>query len=113
MNNYSFWLSKDNGDGTYSEVANSRIDGTIDKLSGSIYVNSTKFTFTATKGDVYRMFMQSNVANGFQIITKSVHKPLFEMVFEIDTQEYRIKTLESNVQLTKDINGKTIEKAGA
>lgn len=123
INNAEFWLAKDNGDGSFTEVPNSRYATTVEanrtKIPKSIVANS--FSFEVKENEVYRMLMKSDIDDGFYIQCTPNGVPLFyaSIVFdEVSTSKKDI--LQGNiVQVMEDgkpVTGKTIQidsKTGA
>lgn len=79
VNNIEFWLAKDNGDGTFTEVPGSRYATTIEanRVTVPKSVVSNSFDFEVKENEVYRMFMKSNIDDGFFLQCDTNGKPLF------------------------------------
>lgn len=79
VNNIEFWLAKDNGDGTFTEVPNSKYATTIEanrtKIPKKIVADS--FNFEAKENEVYRMLMKSDIDDGFYLECTPNGQPLF------------------------------------
>lgn len=85
LNEIHFWLAKVNGDGTFSEVPNSRIGSTIEaNRTKPKMINSPKFTFDVTNGESYRMFMKSDLSDGFYIQANTDGIPMYEAIINFD-----------------------------
>lgn len=99
INSIEFWLAKVNGDGTFTEVPNSRIATTIEaSRTTPKLVSSAKFNFEVKANESYRMFMKSDKADGFYIQSGTNGVPLFTATIEFD----EITTAEKSIldQLT-------------
>lgn len=85
LNQIQFWLAKVNGDGTFSEVANSKTASTIEaQRTQPKMVSSFKFSFDVKANETYRMFAKSNKDDGFYIQSNSDGVPLFRTDIEFD-----------------------------
>lgn len=86
VNNVEFWIAKVNGDGTFTEVPNSRYATTIEanrtKLAKKLVSNS--FDFEVKENESYRIFAKSDKADGFYLECGQNGSPLFysSIVFE-------------------------------
>lgn len=79
----SLWLAKVNGDGTFSEVPNSRTEFTCQKsFTGAKTVQSVKFTFRVKAGEAYRMFARSDIADGCYLQSGTNGVPLLRLDIE-------------------------------
>lgn len=79
MSQVEFVLSKVEQDGTFTEVAGSRVTTTIEanRIKPKI-ITSKDFTFETKKDDTYRVFMRSDKNDGFYIEAKTDGFPLFK-----------------------------------
>lgn len=85
LNEIHLWLAKNNGDGTFTEVPSSRIGTTIEahRVKPKM-VKSTEFTFNVQPNESYRMFMKSDVADGFYIQSETDGVALFRVDIDFD-----------------------------
>ena len=72
INNAEFWLAKDNGDGSFTEVPNSRYATTVEanrtKIPKSIVANS--FSFEVKENEVRRkmnIWLENNYKSNYKI----------------------------------------------
>lgn len=96
LNQVQFWLAKVNGDGTFTEVPNSKIATTIEanRVKPKM-VSSPKFTFEVNQNDSYRMFMKSDKDDGFFIESKTDGVPMVRFDIEFDEiTEFEQNTLD-------------------
>lgn len=79
VNNVELWLAKYNGDGTFTEVPNSKYAATIEgnRIKTPKKIVSNSFNFDVKENEVYRMFMKSNVDDGFYLECMPNGQPLF------------------------------------
>lgn len=111
VNNVEFWLAKDNKDGTFTEVQNSRYATTIEanrtKIPKKIVSNS--FTFDVKENESYRMFMKSNVDDGFYLECTPNRQPLFYTSIVFDEMSATDKdVLEQSNEVMFVENGKEV-----
>ncbi|MGL5189304.1 MAG: hypothetical protein ACRC7S_06570, partial [Cetobacterium sp.] len=86
-NDLIVWLAKDNGNGTYTEVAQSKLITTVNPNTKTPDImDSTTFDFDVKNGEVYRMFMKSNKDDGFYLQSDLDGVPLFEATIRFNGQ---------------------------
>lgn len=87
LNQIHFWLAKNNGDGTFTEVTNSRLGTTIEANRNKTpkMIKSTQFTFNVKANETYRFFGKSDKSDGFYLESFTNGIPLLR--FDIDFDE--------------------------
>lgn len=113
LNEIHFWLSKVNGDGTFTEVPNSRVATTIEAhRTKPKMVTVPQFTFFVKPNESYRMFMKSDVADGFYIQSETNGVAAFRI--DIDFDEFladekdvldRVDALEQSANEIRFVDG--------
>lgn len=78
VNNVEFWWTKVNGDGSFTEIPNSRTATTIEanRVNPKI-VMSNPFSFDVAKNDRVAVFMKSDKNDGFYIESTTDGKPFY------------------------------------
>lgn len=104
-NNVDLWLAKVEANGSFTEVQGSR---TTLKIGAKTFVprliQSNKFGFDVKSGDKYRMFAQSNIADGFYLQTNSTHIPLLRLDMSYDSvSEFEQDILDRLTELEKKV----------
>ena len=110
LNQVEFWLAKVNGDGTFTEVPNSRYATTIENNRNTPKkITSNGFDFDVIANESYRMFAKTDKADGFYLQSETNGDPLFRI--DIDFDEI---TAEEKILLDKIAKSEEVEfvKAG-
>ena len=85
LNQVEFWLAKVNGDGTFTEVPNSRYATTIESNRNTPKkITSNGFNFNVLANETYRMFAKSDKTDGFYLQSETNGEPLFRIDIDFD-----------------------------
>lgn len=78
LNKVEFWNAKVNGDGSFTEVPNSRFATTVEANRATLknFV-SQSFNFDVKEKESYRIFAKSNVKDGLYLQCTPNSSPLF------------------------------------
>lgn len=115
----SIWLSRVNGDGSFTEVPNSRMAFVcLKSFGGAKTIQSPKFSFQVKANDTYRMFAQSDIDDGCYLKSGTNGVPLLRLdidyseLQEIDqsvidqiTQNNEVRFMDGD----KEVHGKILE----
>ena len=117
--NCFMWLAKVNGDGSFTEVPNSRMAFVcLKSFGGAKTVQSPKFSFQVKANETYRMFAQSDIDDGCYLQSGTNGIPLLRLdidyneLSEIDqsiidqiTQNNEVRFMDGD----KEVHGKILE----
>lgn len=114
VNQLQFWLAKLNGDGSFTEVANSRYASTIEaNRKVPKFVNSQQFTFDVKKNESYRFFAKSDKADGFFVQSNNDGRAMIEFIIDFnEIEEYEQDLIDRITDLETHANEITFVKAG-
>lgn len=109
VNNVEFWWAKINGDGSFTEIPNSRTATTIEanRVNPKI-VMSNSFSFDVAKNDRVAVFMKSDKDDGFYIESTTDGKPFYWSTLVFDEE----KEIPKNIVDLIEQNGIQFTKAG-
>lgn len=113
VNDLDIWLSKVNGDGTFTEVLNSRLTTTVkpDTTVGTI-VSSNVFTFKVKANESYRLFGKSNKSDGVYVQCSSQHEALLDITYDFKELTEDVKDILDLIEKGNEIkfveNGKEV-----
>lgn len=109
VNNVEFWWAKINGDGSFTEIPNSKTATTIEanRVNPKI-VMSNSFSFDVAKNDRVAVFMKSDKDDGFYIESTTDGKPFYWSTLVFDEE----KEIPKNIVDLIEQNGIQFTKAG-
>lgn len=109
VNNVEFWWTKVNGDGSFTEIPNSRTATTIEanRVNPKI-VMSNPFSFDVAKNDRVAVFMKSDKNDGFYIESTTDGKPFYWSTLVFNEE----KEIPKNIVDLIEQNGIQFTKAG-